>query len=80
MTDTKLLEPLELWFGPIQVGVVNVVYYDDLNWYGMIELKRHPKNDTLADRVYQFIKFCIAWRKRFETEEPDATEFDEYDW
>jgi len=33
LTDRELSEPLELWFGPIQVGVVNDVYYTDLNWY-----------------------------------------------
>jgi hypothetical protein len=51
LTNIELLEPLELWFGPIQIGVVNRAYHTDLNWYGTIDLDVPWARSTMIEAL-----------------------------
>ena len=81
-------EYLQLWYGPLQVGIVRDAYHTDLNWYGELELTVSPHISPLAGRLLAFITFCVQWHERLDaanntsdaekTEPPDPSEFDEY--
>jgi hypothetical protein len=70
---------LELWYGPIRVGIINDAFISDDTWHGLFASDISADQGDLQQRLSGFIRFSEGWNERIGHAQPaDTTEFDQY--
>src|SRR4051794_22037052 len=70
---------LQLYFGPVLVGVVIDVIEHQGTWFGMLAPALAAERDPTERRVREFIAFCEDWNARCAADlDVNASEFDRF--